>query len=219
MVWTNSQHQRSSIPAYRVIHTPARAAMSFADDATATAAPTSDEPIACADGSRFDDDAGEPTATVAPPPAGGEAAASAPAPFLPPAGQPGSSTDVTAASAPWPLSDKGKSIVDEINALKAEQRAARDAKKKISKDLRNAEKRRQRLKKRAKLLSDRDLLAVMSLRAHEKASVGGSVAGGNSGHVDGDESESGSATSPSTAAPASASCSPMLQPEKRARSA
>ena len=34
---------------------------------------------------------------------------------------------------------KGKSIVDEINALKEEQKAARDAKKKITKDLRNAE--------------------------------------------------------------------------------
>ena len=62
-----------------------------------------------------------------------------------------------------------ESMLDEIQALKAKQKEAREAKKKISKDLRNAERRRQRLKKRAKALSDADLLAVMTLRQHEKA--------------------------------------------------
>ena len=42
---------------------------------------------------------------------------------------------------------KEKSIVDEIYALKAQQREAREKKKQVSKELRNAEKRRQRLKK------------------------------------------------------------------------
>ena len=40
-----------------------------------------------------------------------------------------------------------ESMLDEIQALKAKQKEAREAKKKISKDLRNAERRRQRLKK------------------------------------------------------------------------
>ena len=54
-------------------------------------------------------------------------------------------------------------------ALKDEQKKAKDAKKAVTKELRNANRRRQRLKKRAKSLSDQDLLAVMSLRNHERA--------------------------------------------------
>ena len=38
----------------------------------------------------------------------------------------------------------------------------------MTKDLRNANRRRQRLKRRAKALSDQDLLAVITLRNHEK---------------------------------------------------
>ena len=56
----------------------------------------------------------------------------------------------------------------EILALKAEQKRARDEKLKITKELRNAQKRRQRLKKRARQLSDSDLLAVMTLRSAEQ---------------------------------------------------
>ena len=133
MVWTNSQHQRSSISGYLAIHTSARAAMSLLDDATATAAPASDEPIASGDSCRREDDIGEPTATQAPTPAPGEAADLAQAANLPPAGQqPGSSSDLPAADE-QAVTAKGKSIVDEINALKAEQKAARDMKKKSPK--------------------------------------------------------------------------------------
>ena len=60
-------------------------------------------------------------------------------------------------------------MLTEILRLKAEQKKMRDAKWQLSKDLRNAERRRSRLKKRAKLLSDSDLAAVMALRAQEKA--------------------------------------------------
>ena len=42
----------------------------------------------------------------------------------------------------------------------------------MSKELRNAERRRTRLKRRARQLSDQDLLAVISLRNHEKALSG-----------------------------------------------
>jgi hypothetical protein len=60
-------------------------------------------------------------------------------------------------------------MLDEISELKRKQKEARDAKLAVGKELRNAEKRRKRLKLRAKQLSDADLLAVISLRNHEKA--------------------------------------------------
>ena len=86
--------------------------------------------------------AAEPTASAAEPTAGGEGATDA--------------------------GDIGKILLDEIAKLKKEQKDARDAKKEVSKQLRNAERRRKRLKQRAKQLSDADLLAVISLRNHEK---------------------------------------------------
>ena len=88
----------------------------------------------------------------------------------------------------------------------------------MNKDLRNAEKRRQRLKKRAKQLSDADLLAVMALRTHERA-LGRNAAGGddNAG-VDPDESEAGSVASASTRGISNTSASPILQPKKKRRS-
>ena len=67
------------------------------------------------------------------------------------------------------VADPGKDLLDEITALKDQQKKAKEAKKAITKELRNANRRRQRLKKRAKALSDADLLAVISLRNHEKA--------------------------------------------------
>ena len=75
------------------------------------------------------------------------------------------------------------------------------------------------MKKRAKQLSDADLLAVMSLRVHEKTLLGKGVAGGDSSARDGEESETGSVTSASTAATSSVATSPMLQAEKRSRTA
>ena len=68
--------------------------------------------------------------------------------------------------------DVGKSMLEEIAQLKKQQKDAKDAKLAVGKQLRNAERRRKRLKKRASKLSDADLLAVISLRNHEKA-VGG----------------------------------------------
>ena len=51
-----------------------------------------------------------------------------------------------------------------IDRLKAEQKAMKEAKEKLNKDLKNAEKRRTRLKKRARQLSDADLVAVLQMR-------------------------------------------------------
>ena len=72
--------------------------------------------------------------------------------------------------------DVGKTMLEEIAQLKKKQKEARDAKLAVGKQLRNAERRRKRLKQRAKQLSDADLLAVISLRNHEKAVPGYALA-------------------------------------------
>ena len=69
----------------------------------------------------------------------------------------------------YPGNDPGKDLLDEISALKEQQKKAREEKQAITKELRNANRRRQRLKRRAKALSDADLMAVISLRNHERA--------------------------------------------------
>ena len=65
--------------------------------------------------------------------------------------------------------DLGKNMLDEISQLKTKQKEAREARLAVGKQLRNAERRRKRLKQRARQLSDADLMAVISLRNHEKA--------------------------------------------------
>ena len=141
--------------------------MSLVDDAVAAAAPTADEP-ASQRASDDSDSGGEPTATETLAPAGGQAPADAEAPPLADVGgRPGSSGDGGSAIGAVAAA-KEKNILTEIQALKAEQKRAREEKIKITKELRNAEKRRQRLKKRAKQLSDSDLLAVMTLRSAEQ---------------------------------------------------
>ena len=67
------------------------------------------------------------------------------------------------------VADVGKSMLEEITALKRKQKEAREAKVLAQRQLHNAERRRSRLKKRARLLSDSDLLAVISMRNHERA--------------------------------------------------
>ena len=78
-------------------------------------------------------------------------------------------SEPTAASSSGLPVDFGKSIIDDITALKQQKKKLRDQKAALTRDLRNAERRRSRLKKRAKALSDLDLLAVISLRNHEKS--------------------------------------------------
>ena len=69
------------------------------------------------------------------------------------------------------VADVGKSMLEEIAALKQKQKEARDAKVLAQRQLHNAERRRSRLKKRARMLSDGDLLAVISMRNHERNMV------------------------------------------------
>ena len=59
---------------------------------------------------------------------------------------------------------ESEALLQSITRLKAEQKAMREAKKNVTKSLRNAEKRRARLKKRARQLSDVDLVAVLQMR-------------------------------------------------------
>ena len=62
----------------------------------------------------------------------------------------------------------GSDLLGGIARLKAEQKALREERKRVTKELRNAEKKRQRLKRKAKELTDKDLLEVLELRAVSK---------------------------------------------------
>ena len=55
-------------------------------------------------------------------------------------------------------------ILGNIQKLKAQQRELKEERKKISAQLRNEEKRRSRLRKRARMLSDNDLVALIKMR-------------------------------------------------------
>ena len=106
--------------------------------------------------------------------------------------------------------DVGKSMLEEIAQLKKQQKEVKDAKLAVGKQLRNAERRRNRLKKRANKLSDADLLAVISLRNHEKA-VGGQ---GETATDEGDEENAkcipgDAGASSSSAAPSKATTNPV----------
>ncbi len=65
----------------------------------------------------------------------------------------------------------GEQLGVAIARLKREQDEVRASRKRVTKELKNAQKRKQRLKKRAKQLSDTDLVSVLQLRASEKAAA------------------------------------------------
>ena len=120
-------------------------------------------------------------------------------------------SEPTAASSSGQPVDPGKSILDDITALKAQQRKLREEKKALARDLRNAERRRSRLKKRAKALSDADLLAVISLRNHEKALGSAAQA------TDESDSDSEGGDAPTQTLEPTASSSAKASPKKRGR--
>ena len=109
------------------------------------------------------------TALATQTPADGPAAASAQTVLEPPSELERTGREPTARPRRSAVADPGKDLLDEITQLKEAQKKAKEAKKAVTKNLRNANRRRQRLKRRAKALSDQDLLAVISLRNHEKA--------------------------------------------------
>jgi hypothetical protein len=77
-----------------------------------------------------------------------------------------------AAAAAAALVDKsgdGEDLLQQIARLKREQNLMRANKKKIAKELRNAERRKARLKRKARQLTDTDLVEVIRLRATASA--------------------------------------------------
>lgn len=62
-------------------------------------------------------------------------------------------------------------MLDEINNLKVEAAALKLQKSKVTRDLRNARRRKQRLRHKAKGLNDADLLTVLQMRAVESAAA------------------------------------------------
>ena len=112
--------------------------------------------------------------------------------------------------------DLGKSMLDDILQLKKKQKEVRDAKLAVGKELRNAERRRKRLKQRARQLSDSDLLAVMSLRNHEKA-LGGQrdAAQEEEDHEDAELNPDNSGAGPSSGATPNASTKSRSKKQRR----
>ena len=83
----------------------------------------------------------------------------------------------------------------------------------LGKQLRNAERRRKRLKKRASKLSDTDLLAVISMRNHEKA-LGGQ---GDTATDEGDEENAKCIPGDAGASSSSAAPAPTKPMSKKPR--
>ena len=107
-------------------------------------------------------DSAPPAATVAAVAAPGSAAS---------ASSSSGSAGLAALLADVPGPAGGEQLGDAIARLKVEQDAVRANRKRVTKELKNAQKRRRRLKKRARQLSDTDLVSVLQLRASEKAVV------------------------------------------------
>ena len=105
--------------------------------------------------------------------------------------------------------DMGKSMLEEIAQLKKQQKEVRDAKLAVGKQLRNAERRRKRLKKRASKLSDADLLAVISLRNHEKTDGGKRDTATGKGDEENESIPEDPGASSSSAAPSKATTKPI----------
>ena len=104
------------------------------------------------------------------PPAAAVAAVAAPGPPASASSSSGSAgLAALLAEVPGPVG--GEQLGESIARLKREQDDVRANRKRVTKELKNAQKRKQRLKKRAKQLSDTDLVSVLQLRASEKAAV------------------------------------------------
>jgi hypothetical protein len=111
------------------------------------------------------------TEADAPSPASTVAAVAPPGSAAPGSGSSSGSGGVAALLADIAGPVGGEELGESIARLKREQGAARANRQRVSKELKNAQKRKQRLKKRAKQLSDTDLVSVLQLRASEKAAV------------------------------------------------
>ena len=68
------------------------------------------------------------------------------------------------------------SLMQQIDLLKDEQKAARDARKSLNKNLKNALRRKRRLQKKARQLSNEDLVAVLTMREENDSRSAASLA-------------------------------------------
>ena len=74
-----------------------------------------------------------------------------------------SATGTASTAAAAPGTPKG-TLLDEIEKMRSESNALRTQRLKVRKDLKNAERKRRRLKDKARTLSDEDLRQVMAMR-------------------------------------------------------
>ena len=75
---------------------------------------------------------------------------------------------------------KTKSLADSILALREEQLRVRADRKRVQKELNNAQRRKRRLKDKARQLTNADLVEVLLMRQAEKAEPSSQEAGGDS---------------------------------------
>ena len=68
-------------------------------------------------------------------------------------------------------SQKTGGLLERIQKMKAEQKAARETRRVVNKELKNAERRKRRFKTSARQLTNDDLLEVMMLRGDARASA------------------------------------------------
>ena len=108
----------------------------------------------------------------------GEAAAGAAEPTAGAAAAANAGTTATAAAAP--VVPKRTNLNQNILLMKLEQMRLKMERTKVMKELKNANKRKTRLKARAKMLTDNDLVEVIAMRAEMAAAAGdGSSTGGS----------------------------------------
>ncbi len=71
-----------------------------------------------------------------------------------------------ASDRPKPPTAEGaaETLLEYIDRMRAEKNSARDRKKEVAKNLKNAERRKARLKRKARQLNDEDLIAVLQMR-------------------------------------------------------
>ena len=84
--------------------------------------------------------------------------------------------ELSAASAGQPRQGPIFPLLAGIARLKEEQKAPRAERKRVAKELKNQEKKRSRLRTKAKQLTDEDLLQVIHLRAAAKADAAATAA-------------------------------------------
>ena len=76
------------------------------------------------------------------------------------------------------------SLMQQIDSLKDEQKAARDARKSLNKNLKNALRRKRRLQKKARQLSNEDLVAALTMREENDSRSAASLAEHGAEHED-----------------------------------